>query len=449
VDLYLRAWAEAAALMLPVEIVDEEGLNTLMLREQLAHGAMLGLFLALFVYNLLIFALLRERAYCYYTLYLLFAYLTITSLDGFGSALLYPGAVWPGNEGLELFSGITYLLILLFTRSFLRTGEFKTIDRILKGLIGISVFMAASSLVLPIRAVYLMSVVMVFVFPLICSIIGVIVWLRGRLEARFYILGQVASWIGLLLFGMLMADILPYHVLLFNGISIGIAMDALLLSLALADRIRILQKARIQAENEARRNLELRREELEQIVAERTDELELARRQAELLATTDELTGILNRRGFMERADHILKLAIRTGQPLSMAEIDLDHFKRINDTYGHAEGDRVLRTVASLVNKTIRTTDIFGRVGGEEFMLMMPNTPGGAATQLAERIRQRIEKHFREGEQPLNMTVSLGVAWVTQGIDTLDTLIPKVDSALYLAKRRGRNRVELMSVGKP
>ena len=447
VELYLRAWAEAAALMLPVEIVDKEGLDSQTLSEWFAHGTMLGLFATLFICNLFLFISLRERVYCYYAAYLFFACLTVTSLDGFGSVLLYPGAVWPGNEGLQFFTGITYLLILLFTRSFLNTREFTALDHLLKGLIGISVFITAASLLLPIRAIYQMSVAMMFVFPLICAAAGVITWRRGRLEARFYILGQVASWIGLLLFGLLMADVLPYHILLFHAISIGISMDALLLALALADRIRILQKERIRAENEARRNLELRRDELEQIVAKRTDELELARRQAELLATTDQLTGVLNRRGFLERAEHNLRLATRTGQQLSLALLDLDHFKQANDTHGHAEGDRVLRTVASLVNKTVRGTDILGRVGGEEFMLLMPNTPGAAAAQLAERIRQRIEEHFREGESPLRMTVSFGIAWVIREIDSLDALTLKADDALHRAKQKGRNRVELMTIG--
>ncbi|MBW2562228.1 MAG: GGDEF domain-containing protein [Deltaproteobacteria bacterium] len=114
---------------------------------------------------------------------------------------------------------------------------------------------------------------------------------------------------------------------------------------------------------------------------------------------------------------------------------------------GHAEGDRELRTVASLVNRTVRGTDIFGRVGGGEFMLLMPNTPGAAATQLAERMRQRIEEHFREGESPLRMTASFGIAWVVKGIDSLDTLTLKVDDALYRAKQKGRNRVEIMTIG--
>src|ERR1017187_4617982 len=119
--------------------------------------------------------------------------------------------------------------------------------------------------------------------------------------ARFYVLGQAASWIGLLLFGMLMLDFLPYHFILLEAIPLGLSVDALLLALALGDRIRILQNAKQMAEDAARRSLETRKEELERTVANRTAELEAARKQAELLATIDPLTAILNRRGLLER----------------------------------------------------------------------------------------------------------------------------------------------------
>ena len=280
-ELYLRARSDAGTILVPFEILDEHSLEESLLEARLFHGIMLGLFLSLFIYNLFVYALLREKSYLYYMAYLPFAYLTITSLDGFGPGVLYPGTTWPGNEGLAVFSGITFVLILSFTRAFLRTSELGGIDRWVKLLIGASVFLAVSPLVLTIRAAYQLDVLMVFVFPILCSLVGIAAWRHGRTEARFYVLGQAASWIGLVAFGMLIIGALPYNLLLFEGISIGISADALLLSLALADKIRILQKARLIAEDNARRNLEVRQEELERIVAERTNELNLAREKAE------------------------------------------------------------------------------------------------------------------------------------------------------------------------
>jgi two-component system, sensor histidine kinase LadS len=441
-DLYLRARSDAGTILVPLEFLDERSLEESLLGARLFHGVMLGLFLSLFIYNLFIYALLREKSYLYYMAYLPFAYLTITSLDGFGSGVLYPGTTWPGNEGLVVFSGITFFLILSFTRAFLRTSELGGLDRWVKLLIAASVFLAISPLVLTIRVAYQIDVLMVFVFPILCFWVGLAAWRRGRIEARFYVLGQAASWIGLLVFGLLIIGVLPYHLLLFEGISIGISADALLLSLALADKIRILQKARLLAEDIARRNLEVRQEELERIVTERTTELNLAREKAEFQATIDSLTGIYNRRGLLEKAEREVKLALRSGRPLSVVMLDIDHFKRVNDAHGHARGDKVLRDLASSVGRDMRSTDLFGRVGGEEFLLVLPDTSRESAVQLAERLREHIAKEVSVGVPPMPVTASFGVAWITGSSRDLDRLQSEADSALYRAKQKGRNRVE-------
>lgn len=185
------------------------------------------------------------------------------------------------------------------------------------------------------------------------------------------------------------------------------------------------------------------RRELERIVSERTAELEVARKRAELLATTDPLTGIYNRRGLLELAERDLQLARRKGRPFSVIIFDLDHFKRINDACGHAEGDRVLREVASVAKNTIRGTDLLGRVGGEEFMVVMPDTLGDDAFRVADRIRAVLSASVSTGESPKPVTASFGVAGSRLGAETLDCLQSYADKALYRAKNNGRNRVEI------
>ncbi len=172
------------------------------------------------------------------------------------------------------------------------------------------------------------------------------------------------------------------------------------------------------------------------------EELEAARQQAELLAVTDPLTGILNRRGFFERAERDLQLAIRLGTPLSVVSFDIDHFKRVNDTYGHSEGDRLLCEVVAAVRKTARATDLFGRMGGEEFLVVMPNTSLKAAAQTAERMRAAIAQDVGAGPRRTPVTASFGVASVPEGSVDLEWLQSAADAALYSAKHNGRNRVE-------
>jgi diguanylate cyclase (GGDEF)-like protein len=442
-ELYLRVRAEAAVMLVPLELLDEAALRADMLDERLLHGAMLGLFAALFVYNLLVLLLLREPAYFSYVAFLPFTYLAASSVDGFGSAVLYPWTTWPGNEGLVVFSGLAFALILLFTRSFLGTREFRPLDRSLKGLIAANALLAVSPFVLPVGVAYQLDVAMTFAIPAVGIAAGVVAWRKGRKEARFYVLGQTASWVGLVGFGVMISGGLPFHLYLFEGVGLGVAADALMLALALADKIRILQRAKLRAEEAAVKNLAVQHEALEALVAARTAELEEARRRAELLATTDPLTGVLNRRGLLARAERDLKLALRSGHPLAVVLFDIDHFKRINDTYGHAEGDRVLCQLATAVRGALRSTDLFGRIGGEEFLVVMPHTTGQAAARVAERARRRIEQVVAVGHPPVPVTASFGVAWLSERRGDLDRLQSAADRALYRAKSNGRNRVEL------
>lgn len=440
-DLYLRVRSDAGSLMVPMEIVTAATLRSETLSGHFVHGIMLGLFGALFIYNLAVFCFLRRLTYLYYVAYLLGAYLTITSLDGFGGAVLYPQNTWMGNEGLPLFSGFTFSMILLFTRAFLDTREAPRLDRWIKLLVSSAVVLGFSPFVLPIGVSYQFDIVMVFAFPVLCTAAGFVMWKRGHKEARFYILGQAASWIGLLAFGAMETGIFPYSLLLFESIGIGISLDALLLSVALADHIRQMRLARESAEADSRRLLEGRSAELERIVAQRTADLDAARCRAETLATTDPLTGMLNRRGLLGLAERDLGIALRHGQPLSVLVFDVDHFKRVNDTYGHLQGDAVLRALSGTARSAVRSTDLLGRMGGEEFILVMPNTTCSEAAIAAERLRAAIEAAVSVGSPPVPVTASFGVSTLTPECRTLDALHSSADAALYVAKRRGRNCV--------
>jgi diguanylate cyclase (GGDEF)-like protein len=344
---------------------------------------------------------------------------------------------------LTVFSGVAYLCILAFTRAFLATREHPRLDIAVKLLMVASLAVTFAPLFVTMNVSYQMLMAMLYVFPLASGVIGFVSWWGGRREARFFVLGQAASWIGLLTVGLMIHGVVPYGTIVGEGISIGIAADALLLAFALADRIRLLQDAKLTAENAARKNLELRREELERIVSERTSDLEIARKQAETLATIDPLTSILNRRGLLPPAEREVSIARRHGRSLAVVMFDLDHFKRVNDRCGHAEGDRVLRDVAAAAKACIRQTDLLGRIGGEEFLIVLPDASRDIARQTAERIRGYIEANVAPGVPREPVTASFGVAWLNDDVTSIDALESSADHALYRAKHRGRNRVEL------
>jgi diguanylate cyclase (GGDEF)-like protein len=162
------------------------------------------------------------------------------------------------------------------------------------------------------------------------------------------------------------------------------------------------------------------------------------------LATRDELTGLGNRRYLMERGTELVKLARRHKRPLSVLMLDLDHFKAVNDRHGHAAGDDVLRFLSTAVALQLRATDVAGRTGGEEFVLVLPETGLEDALASAERVRLTVARTpvpTDEAAQPIPLTVSIGVAALEPGAGSLDELLARADEALYAAKRSGRNRV--------
>ncbi|WP_306535673.1 diguanylate cyclase [Geobacter sp.] len=177
------------------------------------------------------------------------------------------------------------------------------------------------------------------------------------------------------------------------------------------------------------------------------DELKRSNEMLRTLSITDPLTHLHNRRHLMEMVEREFQRALRKGAHLSLVILDIDYFKKINDTYGHQEGDRVLTILAEIVTRRLRSYDLAARYGGEEFVLLLPETPIHEALSIAERLRLEVQEHVFDGSlQGLVLTISLGVAtYPSSRVESIDSLFRQADEALYRAKQGGRNRVELMA----
>ena len=197
---------------------------------------------------------------------------------------------------------------------------------------------------------------------------------------------------------------------------------------------------------------------LEQLVAVRTRQLESALVEAEQmeqryrqLSIVDELTGLHNRRYFFDQAESALAHCIRHGRPFSVVLLDIDFFKRINDTYGHAVGDTVLRDLSKVLQRQVRLDDTLARFGGEEFVLSLPDTDLAGARTLANRIRQHVlEMEWQFVGERFGISVSLGIALAAspvkgQSREVLTILLQEADEALYFSKENGRNQVNAHS----
>ena len=205
------------------------------------------------------------------------------------------------------------------------------------------------------------------------------------------------------------------------------------------DVLRLVEESEARYEELEHRSLSLQRENLDLVVKNR--------RLSEV-SSRDTLTGLYNRWFVMEKIDSELNRALRHGSPMSLLMLDVDYFKRINDTWGHSAGDQVLQGIGKLLRDCCRVYDVPGRYGGEEFCIVLPETKTGNTTTVAERIRHRLESTALPcGDTSIAVTASIGIAGMDAPGDgdalSPAGLIERADRALYMAKNRGRNRVEM------
>lgn len=207
----------------------------------------------------------------------------------------------------------------------------------------------------------------------------------------------------------------------------------------LFDVIRSAKESEARFEELEQRMLHLQRENLDLVVKNRL---------LSEVSSRDALTGLYNRWFVIEKIDSEINRALRHGSPMSLLMLDLDHFKRINDTWGHSAGDQVLQAIGKLLRDSCRVYDVPGRYGGEEFCILLPETRLGNTSVVAERIRARLEStELQYGDDRIVVTASIGIAGMEapEAAELLSpaALIDRADRALYSAKSRGRNRVEM------
>ncbi len=200
----------------------------------------------------------------------------------------------------------------------------------------------------------------------------------------------------------------------------------------------------VRAINNRTQTLKSNQDYLEDRIAERTKELEEQKKIAENLARIDPLTGLNNRRAFFEYGQLLEHQTARHNQHFSIIMLDIDHFKRINDSYGHEIGDEALKALAKSLNATVRSSDILGRLGGEEFAIIMPHANSKEATMMSERLKRVISKIvLSDKEQKVRFTVSFGVAECNEKTTSFQQVLSNADKALYQAKSNGRNTLRI------
>ncbi len=422
-------------------------------RYTIFYGSIFGMTLIMIAYNALMGWRVRSIVYLYYSGVLLGGLLHRMYVSGLGYQLFWPGV--PGiNEYLRPFTdNILAFFSIMFTQKLLNTRQFSPLlNRWLSYMAIVAVVAAASVFFLPSRYALNIALWILLIAFLFEYVIGIEFWLLGVKHSTLFLVGWFVFLSGSIILIFAVFGAIPMSGFTAHAAELGFAVHILALSFALSDQINYMQQEKLQAQDESARaqeellSIQIRlNEDLDRQVRLRTEELEQANQRLNLLNTTDELTGLHNRRYLNEVLPKEYKRAVRDQQPLAIMMLDIDHFKKLNDTYGHQFGDEVLRQAAMVFKSCIRRPpDIAVRYGGEEFMVILPNTSSEGASIVAEQIRQKVANTLVGlNDQTTGVTVSIGIAVETPSKDgSEEELIRRADEMLYRAKENGRNRIE-------
>ena len=408
-DIYMRI-ESIDPMVLPIQLVSVKQVETRRIGYGYYYGFFYGYLVALCIYNLLLFAGLGERSYLYYSVALFMAISCNLSYTGHGISWIWTGVPWFQRYVILVLMVAYGLSGLLFANRFLSLKEhaprFALAIRWFSGFSLAAMSLAVLSGSQGIAALIAFSVIGLFTFSMF--LLGIFAARKRIPSGGYFLAATLFGALGVSITDLAVWGKIPFVWFTFHAFEMGLVVESTLLALALAYRVRRYQEANLQAEKMARQ---------------------------------DPLTGLYNRRAFMELAGMSWSAASRGNRSLVLIMMDIDHFKDINDKHGHKTGDAVLVAVSELLRRNSRASDIVARWGGEEFILLLTETDIEHAQAYAEKLRQAIaDLSIPAGTQRVCLTASFGVSLCSTDMK-LEDMIHLSDALLYQAKSEGRNRV--------
>lgn len=446
VQLYVRVQGQGS-LQAPLEVSTPAHYEHHARVEQLLMGIYSGALLAMLAYNLLLSMSLRDKAYVYYVVYIGMFGLAQYTLSGLAFETLWPGYPNWGNHATPIFMGLAGWSLVLFSRQFLNLQAYRPrADLAMRTLQWLYLIVAPASLVLPYAIPIKIVTLATIITPVFLLIITLGLLRQGVQQARYFLAAFTVLLLGVMLTAVHMFGIVQRNFLTEYSMQIGSMLEFTLLSFALAHRVKLAREENERLQMAHATELEHRVQERTRDLDKAMDELTRANERLQELTEQDALTGLKNRMFLSERMPEVWRLAQRWHTPVSVLMIDVDHFKRVNDDYGHLAGDDAIRLVAEVIAHTVqRPGDHAVRYGGEEFLVLLPQTHTVGAAHIAETIRLGVQSlDFQHNGQRIPLTVSIGLASVVPTIDLPpQALLNAADKLLYQAKQAGRNRCAL------
>lgn len=414
----------------------------------LSEGIFYGALLIFAAFNVLLFLGSRIIAYLYNAFYLLALGMFLFALVGFSSQYLWPNSPVLANVFIPISMGVCVLSMALFTRSFLEVRRHTAINGILVALMVMSAGMLLWVFVLPYEVSVTVNLILGMVAMAVMAVIGMVRWAQGYTLAKWYVLASGCLFFGALTYTLaayrLFEHWLPPEVFMRSTVGqIAIGAQMLLLNYALVQRWQMITQRALDAEHTLRTSLEKEVSQRTQELQVAMQELEQANERLTSLSLKDPLTGLGNRRFMDQMLTELSADAQRTRRQLSLAILDADHFKALNDRWGHEFGDQCLKAIAAQVRANLfRPLDAAARYGGEEIALILPDTDAKGALQICTRILEALRSSALTAPdgQAVTVTLSAGVAELAPGEDGTE-LFRRADEALYRAKHNGRDQV--------
>ena len=398
------------------------------------YSAYFGAVIALLFYNIFLYFFTKSISYFYYvclgTSYLLWQ-LTFNSFPPFNTFYSIEGYYIAGSP-----VNFMIMFIVLFTRSLLATKEsFPLLDKLLLFLTFIMAILTFLLLVFAYQVTFYINILATVIFPLILFT-GIKSYLNDNKLALFFIIAQLLFLSSSTILSLMMEGTLPYTLFTRHTIVVASFIELTLFSLTLGYNIKLLKDDKMALIKNASKRLEKQ-------VEERTKELLASQNVLKEMVIKDPMTNLYNRRHLIE----ISQIMIDEKNNFSIIMLDIDKFKNINDTYGHNVGDKIIIIFANILIAHTRDNDYTFRIGGEEFVILLPNTDSKTTYQIASRIREFTEKKIIElNEQfEITFTVSGGISTLLNTDKDIDDIIIRADTALYKAKNSGRNQIQIFS----
>jgi len=371
----------------------------------------LGGVLMIILYNFMLYFNVRYRLYIFYVLFHSTFLVLMFTLNGFAGIFLYPHNPQIATVFIPLLIVLTTIWQVIFAYELLELRKYgRTTKKIMQGIVLYGVSIAVLLFFIPYRGSIFLANTVSLAGLSISLFVAIYFWFkRNSIAAKYYTVAWLLLTLGILIEHLKNSGWIPANLFTSYAMQLGILVELIMLSLVLAYRFNQIQA----------KNIEL-----------------------SSLVITDSLTKIKNRRYFLQRMEELLALLKRKKEFYALAMLDIDHFKKINDTYGHPLGDKVLIEFSKRISSMLREEDLFARIGGEEFILLVRSDTKGIV-KLTKRIKDLVESIRIPSEKgEIKFTVSIGITLFEDGYRYADSLLSESDKALYQAKANGRNRIE-------